>query len=98
MFEFDLNTFINDNGFNEKYIKKELSSRLTGHLYSGSPFETDDSCGNCDGGHCYSCCEVYIVSEYDVPRIDDEGIKHDVLIRYRSFNNKQEALDYYNSL
>jgi hypothetical protein len=25
---------------------------LTGHLYRNSPYETDSSCGNCDGGRC----------------------------------------------
>jgi hypothetical protein len=30
----------------------------TGHLYYGSPYESCDSCGNCDGGKCDFCREV----------------------------------------
>ena len=27
----------------------------TGHMYRNSPYETDDSCGNCDGARCDTC-------------------------------------------
>ena len=30
----------------------------TGHLYRGASYETDDSCGNCDGARCDSCKKV----------------------------------------
>lgn len=33
-------------------------TEYTGHLYYGSPYESCDSCGNCDGGKCDYCREV----------------------------------------
>jgi hypothetical protein len=33
-------------------------TEFTGHLYYGSPYESCDSCGNCDGARCDYCKEV----------------------------------------
>lgn len=30
----------------------------SGHLYRNSPYESDDSCGNCDGARCDYCKEI----------------------------------------
>lgn len=36
----------------------------SGHMYLNSPFETSDSCGNCDGARCDSCEKVTVPSEW----------------------------------
>ena len=60
-------TFVNDFGRDEVYDELVLESYMSGHLYRGSLFETDDSCGNCDGARCDSCKEVYVLTEYNKP-------------------------------
>lgn len=37
-----------------------LYSELTGHMYRGSPHETSNSCGNCDGARCDGCKLVWV--------------------------------------
>lgn len=34
--------------------------KYTGHLYRNSPYESDDSCGNCDGARCDTCQKIII--------------------------------------
>lgn len=34
--------------------------RYSGHLYRNSPYESDDSCGNCDGARCETCKKIII--------------------------------------
>ena len=34
-------------------------SKLSGHLRSGSAYESSDSCGNCDGARCEHCVESF---------------------------------------
>lgn len=41
-----------------------VSKCLSGHMYYGSPYETDDSCGNCDGAKCERCKERYRVTNF----------------------------------
>ena len=38
----------------------EIKGRFhyTGHSHFNSPFETDDSCGNCDGAKCHICKKI----------------------------------------
>jgi len=36
---------------------------LTGHQYYGSPYESCDSCGTCDGARCDGCKVVWILEE-----------------------------------
>ena len=33
---------------------------LSHHMYKNSPFETCDSCGNCDGARCDGCKMIYL--------------------------------------
>ena len=49
---------------NEVMIEKSL----TGHIYYGSPYESYDSCGTCDGANCHKCKTVYeacFVNDYE---------------------------------
>lgn len=39
--------------------------RYTGHLYRNSPYESDDSCGNCDGARCDTCKEIIIPADIE---------------------------------
>ena len=39
--------------------------RYTGHLYRNSPYESDDSCGNCDGARCDICKEIIIPADIE---------------------------------
>lgn len=39
--------------------------RYTGHLYRNSPYESDDSCGNCDGARCDTCQKIIIPADID---------------------------------
>ena len=43
-----------------------MSMRYSGHLHRGSPYETDNSCGNCDGANCADeddvCNPIYSVT------------------------------------
>ena len=41
------------------YVRTEL----TGHMYYGSPYETCDDCGNCNGARCDYCDIVWIVED-----------------------------------
>lgn len=56
----------------EKYIKNEWwdyrpeEFRYSGHMYYNSPFETCDSCGNCDGARCDYCREIKIPEHYEI--------------------------------
>lgn len=102
MFKCEYGTFVNDWGFNEKYIAKSIESRKTGHIYSGSAFETADSCGNCDGGRCNFCREVFTVTEFGEPIFVPNAFGFDEqrenILAWKSFTDRQEALDYYESL
>lgn len=52
-----------------------LQTELTGHMYYGSPYETYDSCGNCDGARCETCNKRYIV--YNWATLEEEFITYD---------------------
>lgn len=41
-----------------------ISKEYSGHMYAGSPYETADSCGNCDGAKCETCKPRWIVEDY----------------------------------
>lgn len=98
MFECEFGTFINEYGHKEKYVLKKLSSRMTGHLHKNSPFETDNSCGNCDGAYCDICKEMYMVSKYGVPVTTKEGYEKQSIEKSVIFYNKTQALEYYMNL
>ena len=91
--------FVNKFGRTERYVSKEIIKSLTGHVNRGSAFSTDSSCGNCDGARCEWCSERFEVSHYDIPTINEEwGYEEDVLIERKVFWNKEEALEYYESI
>ena len=56
------------------------------HLHRRSPFETDDSCGNCDGAGCNFCRKVYddevVSSGIEVDKLEEickqEGVPEDI--------------------
>lgn len=53
--------FINiiDYVLKEEYWNYERDQKhLSGHCYYRSPYETDDSCGNCNGARCDYCREI----------------------------------------
>ena len=95
--------WINEYGYNEGYTWKEIKMSKTGHLWRGSAMETYDSCGNCDGGRCDSCRDLYEVYKWSEPKkhIDPE-YGHDYnyhdKLDYRAFFNKEEAIKFYDSL
>lgn len=102
MFECCAGSFVNQYGYPETYISKCLESYLSGHLCRGSAIETCDTCGNCDGGRCSTCTEVFQVVRCGVPvlRENEFGLceQFENVIERRRFTDKDEALSYYNSL
>ena len=58
---------------------------LSGHIYRNSPFETADSCGNCDGANCDICkkipndsIEISIPSDELVQMLMTKGAPEDI--------------------
>lgn len=102
MFEASYKSFVNDYGYDEAYISKSIESHLSGHLYRGSAIETDCSCGNCDGGRCESCIEIFEVAHCGVPIIKENEYGWDEqfenVLERRRFVDEEKALDYYNNL
>lgn len=102
MFEFSNKTFVNDYGYDEAYIAKCIESHMSGHLCRGSAIETDSSCGNCDGGRCESCTEIFEVVHCGEPILKENEFgwleRFENVLEKRRFTNKEEALAYYNSL
>lgn len=47
--------------------KVAVTLEYTGHTYYGSPYETCDSCGTCDGAKCGTCLTKVIVEDEDLP-------------------------------
>lgn len=45
--------------------KRGESFYYSGHCHRGSAFETDDTCGNCDGANCANCRKVIVESHYN---------------------------------
>lgn len=62
----------------DKVLDKEywsyMSERFyyTGHMYHGSPFESDDNCGTCDGARCETCKKVIIPAGIECSVESDE--------------------------
>lgn len=42
------------------------------HMYRNSPYESDDSCGNCDGARCDSCKEIIIPADIECSIYSDK--------------------------
>ncbi len=95
-------SWINEYGYDEGYVYKYIRSFRTGHLCLGSAIETDDSCGNCDGGRCDSCREIFEVYECGEPidKVNEFGWseRYENVLSRRMFDDQQEALAYYESL
>ena len=101
MFKHAEKTFTNVFGHEERYEYKTLEQSLSGHLYRGSAIETDTSCGNCDGARCDYCKVVTKVTMYSEPEEEDQGWGFHTSckpIKWRIFDDVDEAIDYYNSL
>ena len=106
MYETESKTWIDEYGYEEEYVFKELSMCLSGHCYRGSSSETDSDCGNCDGGRCDSCHEVYTVTSYGPPeyrKTDCENgvsVPYDVYTpcRWHRFDSYEKAKAFYDSL
>lgn len=73
----------------EKYWKKEHIKYYSGHMYANSPYETSDSCNNCDGAKCDHCklieydeleCSIPTNELYDL--LKKEGAPDDVASYY----------------
>ena len=56
-----------DKAWHTAYLDEDfrfyVRTELTGHMYYGSPYETCDDCGNCDGARCDYCDIVWIVED-----------------------------------
>ena len=55
------NNLINNPAFWEKTSE---SFYYSGHCHRGSAFESDDTCGNCDGANCDWCKKVIVDAHY----------------------------------
>ncbi len=97
MFKYSKKMFVNAFGVEEQYVYKELEQYLSGHLYRRSEYESDNSCGNCDGARCDSCELITVVTLYSEPQESVQG-KICKLKIWKRFTNEKEALEYYNSL
>lgn len=86
--------FVNDYGIIEKYVQAEISMRLSGHCNAGSPYYSDWDCGNCDGGRCDTCTEIYTVTIYEKPVMCDEGYRVTKIHEYRDFTDLDTAKAY----
>ena len=74
----------------EKTANFMISKMYSGHSYYNSPYETSDSCGNCNGAMCEWCKPKYCIEEYDDLGIMDREQKF--------FKNYDEAVDYLRDL
>lgn len=94
--------WINEYGYNEGCIRKEMTSHQSGHLCLGSAMETDDSCGNCDGAKCDRRSERYQVTLYGMPKEipTDFGWSEwmQPILETKTFSDKTQAIRYYESL
>lgn len=96
-------SWVNEYGYDEGYVYRDISKSYTGHLYRGSAMETDSSCGNCDGARCDTCKPIWTVTRYDpphkeyVPEYDDE-FWCDTMVEKKIFCNQEDAKNFYNSL
>ena len=86
--------FVNDYGIIEKYVQAEISMRLSGHCNAGSVYYSDWDCGNCDGGRCDTCTEIYTVTIYRRPVLCDEGYRVTKICKYRNCTDLDAAKAY----
>ena len=48
-----------------------IQKHMTGHLYYKSAYETDDDCGNCNGGKCDYCHDNWTVGQKQFTNHED---------------------------
>lgn len=77
-----------------------MSMYLDGHLHAHSAMETDDTCGNCDGGNCETCEPVYQVEVSMVVPAEVTGKYWDeeMTVSWRRFENEKTALEHFETL
>lgn len=94
--ELEYGSFINDYGVEERFVKKEIDSYLSGHIFRGSSYESDDDCGTCDGARCAWCMEHYIVTVFDRPTSHPDGYMVTNVSFKQTFTNVRDATICYN--
>lgn len=70
------------------------SKVLTGHMHYMSPYETYDSCGNCDGARCDRCKTIYEVQDFDfdLHRLyNTKELAESIMTKCEQVNTKEEA-------
>lgn len=73
-------------GNNRFYAQTEF----TGHMYFGSPYETADSCGNCNGACCDSCKILWTLEE----RVGDtDELKEFTTVITKEFSDTDAVLE-----
>ena len=66
---------INIDGFmltEDRWTYEPKHYEYSGHMYYGSPYETANRCGNCDGANCDRCNKVYSGDEFEFTYSEDE--------------------------
>ena len=97
VFEHVDGVFTNYWGVEEAYTRKSITSYMSGHSNRGSAFYSDHECGNCDGGRCDSCEEIYVVISYGPPKYNGM-YEETTLLFWKRFVDINEAFEFYNSL
>lgn len=86
--------YVNEYGYPQVEHYAQLESFMTRHLYRGSAMETDDSCGNCDGGRCEDCVEMWAVKECHLEQGEDyDTEKLDKVWLFRTFEEAKAKFD-----
>ena len=61
----------NPNSWGSAFLDREyrfyVHTEQTGHMYYGSPYETSDDCGNCNGANCDNCRIRWIIEDGTEP-------------------------------
>lgn len=84
----------------ETYHVLSMTMSMSGHYRYHSAFETDDTCGNCDGGRCDNCRPIYeVIFEVLLPStVTGEFFDELKPVVHRYFEDQSEALCFYNDL
>lgn len=86
---------VNDFGNKEEFPMVVVENFLSEHLYRCSPYESADTCGNCNGAKCDTCHTYYKVTEYSEPVTTDEGYWKQSINKWRIFKNEKDATEYF---
>lgn len=84
--------------------KTDATFYYSGHCYRNSPFETSDSCANCDGARCEYCRKIEVAATYEFCSYSDvvyndlvkQGIDKEIAsdIAYSDYPCKTHYLSY----